>query len=252
MSTWRDLHDELDRWQALGRTPTFWWRDDDAVGATPALERLMSLSDSAGIPLTIAVVPEKNRLTTGDLSHLTTPVQHGYSHRNHAGPGAKKCELGPERRADHVVGELMTGRDSLDRSFGARLCPVLVPPWNRLAGHLRVMLPELGYVGLSAFGSRDHKAIGGMRCNNAHVDIIDWKGTRGFVGEEAALGQTVSHLEQRRAGIADPSEATGILSHHLVHGETCWAFLERLFEEAAGHGNVAWRDAASLFYDDGR
>jgi len=246
MTVWRALQDELDAWQAGGRSPVLWWRDDDAATPSGALDQLIAVSEDHKVPLALAVVPEQNVLTPGHLGTLTTPLQHGYAHRNHAGPGAKKCELGPERRADHVIGELMAGRDALDRAFGARLLPVLVPPWNRLAGHLRVMLPELGYCGLSQFGPRSHPAIGAMRCVNTHVDIIDWKGTRGFVGETAAVQQMVDHLRQRREGQADPEEATGVLTHHLVHDPACWAFLETLFEFMAG-ADIRWKDAPALF-----
>ena len=248
MTVWHALRDELKAWEAANRSPTLWWRDDDAAEPCTALEQLIALSDASEAPLALAVVPEKNVLTSGDLGSRTTPLQHGYAHRNHAGPGAKKCELGAERRADHVIGELMAGRDALDRAFGTRLLPVLVPPWNRLAGHLRVMLPELGYCGLSQFGARSHAAIGSMRCINTHVDIIDWKGTRGFVGEEAALRQLVEHLRQRREGQVDPDEATGLLSHHLVHDPACWVFLEAVFEFTAAAG-VHWIDAPALFGD---
>lgn len=35
---WDRLAAELDRWDAAGRRATFWWRDDDAVAPTPALD----------------------------------------------------------------------------------------------------------------------------------------------------------------------------------------------------------------------
>lgn len=248
MTVWAALWEELDAWQAIGRAPAVWWRDDDAAKPCAALDQLMALSEAQRAPLALAVVPERNILTADHLGALTTPLQHGYAHRSHAGPDAKKCELGPERRADHVIGELMAGRDALDRAFGPRLLPVMVPPWNRLAGHLRVMLPELGYCGLSQFGPRSHPAIGAMRCVNTHVDIIDWKGTRGFVGEAAAVQQMIDHLRQRREEQADPDEATGVLTHHLVHDPACWAFLETLFEVIAD-STIQWADAPALFGD---
>ena len=44
MATWDDLAEELDSWHGSGRCAAFWWRDDDAVRVTPALERLLALS----------------------------------------------------------------------------------------------------------------------------------------------------------------------------------------------------------------
>ncbi|MDE0705485.1 MAG: polysaccharide deacetylase family protein [Rhodospirillaceae bacterium] len=247
MTGWDELCRELDLWATRGEAPALWWRDDDAVEPSAALERTMALAEAAAVPLALAVIPAANRLTAADLSDPVTAVQHGYAHRNHAGPKAKKCELGAERRADHVIAELMTGRHVLEQSFGDSFRPVLVPPWNRLGAHLPAMLPELGYIGLSRFGARDRPAIGAMRIANAHVDIIDWKGSRGFVGTETALARTVGHLRARREGAADPAEATGLLTHHRVHDAGCWDFLEKLFAVTAGSGLAKWRSATSLF-----
>jgi hypothetical protein len=53
-----------------------------------------------------------------------------------------------------VLGELGTGWMALERLFGSRVLPVLVPPWNRIAPGLVPALPEIGYRGLSTFGIR--------------------------------------------------------------------------------------------------
>ena len=247
MTGWDDLKRELELWASGGKTPTLWWRDDDAAEPSAALDRAMALAEATDVALTLAVIPARNRLTAADLAGPVTAVQHGYAHRNHASPGAKKCELGPERRADHVIAELMTGRAALEQAFGDAFRPVLVPPWNRLGAHLWPLLPELGYAGLSRFGARERPAIGAMGIVNAHVDIVDWKGDRGFVGTDAALAQAIGHLRARREGAADPAEATGVLTHHRVHDAGCWDFLEKLFALTAGSGAVEWRSAAALF-----
>ena len=248
MTGWSDLRRELDHWARQGEIPSLWWRDDDAIEASTDLDRAMVLAGAFAVPLALAVIPAQNRLTAADLAGPVTPVQHGYAHRNHAGPNEKKCELGPERRADHVIAELMTGRDALEKAFGDMFRPVLVPPWNRLGAHLPPMLPELGYAGLSRFGARLRSAIGAMRMVNTHVDIIDWKGRRGFIGAELALAQTIGHLKARREGAVDPAEATGLLTHHRVHDAACWSFLEKLFAVTAEKGIAEWRSAASIFY----
>jgi len=58
--------------------------------------------------------------------------------------------------------------------------------------------------------------------------VIDWKGSRGFVGETAALALLVGHFRARRLGNVDPDEPTGLLTHHLVHDPATWRFLEKL------------------------
>src|SRR5690348_9103787 len=52
---WSDLADELDCWQAAGRTATLWWRDDDAVAPGARLERMLSIA--GGVPVALAVIP---------------------------------------------------------------------------------------------------------------------------------------------------------------------------------------------------
>ena len=133
MSGWLALADEIAHWRDAGRDAELWWRDDDAADATPALERLLALKVETAVPLALAVVPA---LATPDLAarldglSAVDVMQHGYSHTNHAPPTDKKCELGPHRPAMLVLGELGTGRMALERLFGARPLPVLVPPWN--------------------------------------------------------------------------------------------------------------------------
>src|ERR1700693_5805783 len=85
---WSALEAELDIWQSAGRTASFWWRDDDAITRTRALDRLLELSEDA--PIAVAVVPgyaEKalaERLA--DVAAVTV-LQHGWRHINHAPAG---------------------------------------------------------------------------------------------------------------------------------------------------------------------
>jgi hypothetical protein len=109
-------------------------------------------------------------------------------------------------------------------------------------------LKAAGYCGLSTFGVRKVTIPdNGVVQINTHADIIDWKGTRGFCGEESALGQATRHLAAKRTGKADVAEPTGWLSHHAVHDVECWHFLEKLFDWTRTSMHVTWRSAASLF-----
>ena len=49
---------ELARWRAEGLSLPIWWRDDDAIAPTPALERLLALAEQFEAPLHLAVIPE--------------------------------------------------------------------------------------------------------------------------------------------------------------------------------------------------
>jgi len=249
MTGWEALADELGAWQARKQVPDFWLRDDDAMAPSPALDRLFELTGPGNVPLALAVIPagaDEALARKLENAPWVTVLQHGYAHRNHAGADDKKCELGSARPAEHVIAELAVGRQSLETLLGARALPVLVPPWNRIAPHLVPMLPEIGYAGLSRFGPRERKyAAARLAQINTHVDIIDWRGTRGFVGEEAALGAIVAHLAARRTGDVDAGEPTGIMTHHRDHDEACWAFLSQLLKSL--EGRCMWRSAVALF-----
>ncbi|SLN20029.1 polysaccharide deacetylase family protein [Oceanibacterium hippocampi] len=241
---------ELDRWHAAGRTADFWWRDDDAVAAGPALDRLSALARRAGVPLALAVIPANldDSLGAGEGQYV---LQHGYAHANHAGPDEKKCELAANRPADAVLDELCRGRAILERRFGARFLNVLVPPWNRIAAPLAARLGEAGYTGLSTWKARPAAVpLSGLVQVNCHADPVNWRGGRGYLGDQAFALQIADHLAARREGRADPGEPTGILSHHLAMDEATWGGLERLLELLAGHPAARARDAASLFGPD--
>jgi hypothetical protein len=148
-----------------------------------------------------------------------------------------------------VLGELGTGWLALERLFGRKALPVMVPPWNRIAPALIPTLPEIGFVGLSTFGPRKRRdPMRGLRQVNTHVDLIAWQETRGFVGEAAALGQLVAALTRARAGIpGGNAEPIGILSHHLAMDEPAWDFLQSFLEGAKNLSGVKLVPAVELF-----
>ena len=247
MTSWAAVDEELARWHDSGRAPTLWWRDDDAVDATPALDRLLTLQRTHGVPLALAIVPAgatpalAERLSQAPGIDL---LQHGYAHTNHAPAGEKKAELGPERPAMVVLGDLGTGWLALERLFGSSVLPVLVPPWNRIAPGLVPALPEIGFRGLSTFGIRPHRRlVSGWVQVNTHIDLIDWRARR-FAGIEAVLGAFTQALTAARAGSHEP---LGLLSHHLAMDEPAWDFLNSFWERLQGTPGIGIAAAANLF-----
>ncbi|HEX2649697.1 MAG TPA: polysaccharide deacetylase family protein [Burkholderiales bacterium] len=246
--SWAELRNELAEWRNSGSTPDFWWRDDDAGMPTPALEQLLRLAHSSGVPLALAVVPrEADRKLTAALDAGVSVIQHGADHVNRAGAGAKKSEFPDAEPAAAALERLASARKRLQTLAGTRFCPVLAPPWNRLSAELVTHLPAAKYAGLSQYGPRKRAAPApGLRQVNTHVDIIAWQAGRNFVGADAALRMTVNHLASRRRGEVDRAEATGLLTHHACHDEGAWAFLERLFAFTREAG-ARWRSAPELF-----
>jgi hypothetical protein len=248
MPSWRDLADEAARWHDAGRAADLWWRDDDATDCGAALERLLALHREMAAPLALAVVPARATQALADRVADEAGIevlQHGYAHVNHAPPSEKrKMELGPHRPAMVVLGELGAGWLAMERLFPARALPILVPPWNRIAPGLVPALSEIGFRGLSTFGSRRARPLRGLLEINTHVDLLDWKGRRGFVGEAAALGALVTALARART-VSD--EPVGILSHHLVMDAKAWDFLRSMGEKALTMPGLRLRPAGELF-----
>lgn len=222
---------------AAGRRPRFWLRDDDAVAPTPALDRLLELSRAYHVPVALAVIPAGATPDLADrLSEAphATPVVHGFAHVNHAPRDAKKQELGPHRPRAAVLDDLRRGLGRLTTLFGPRLRPVLVPPWNRIDPSIVPDLPALGFAALSVFGTSRQGALPEV---NATVDIIDWHGTRGCRDTAALVDEIVAQTGEARP--------IGLLTHHLVHDEPAWRFLEGLFAATAAIG-AEWCDIDTL------
>lgn len=257
MSDWRPLDQELDRWAAAGRKATLWWRDDDAGAPSAALERLLDLAARSGQPLALAVIPDRAEAALAErLSEQPSDIavlQHGFAHRNHAAEDEKKCELTAPRQRPETPAELQRGQEILKALFGARALPVLVPPWNRIDPEMTAALPALGFNGLSTYKARKQpQPQPGLQQVNCHLDILQWRPERRFLGLGEAVALLTDHLRARRDGAADPAEPSGILSHHAVHDEAAWGFLEDLLDRLARHPAVHFMPAADAFAPDGR
>lgn len=234
---------ELDRWASAGLTASLWWRDDDLRYPTPALEPLLAMAAAAGWVPGLAVVPEgaeTDALTARLAGTGTEILVHGFAHRNHAAAGAKKCEFPASRPLADMCRDAGAGLDRLRNAFPDRVLPCFVPPWNRIAPDLVASLATCGFTGLSTFGARrSPHAAPGLRRVNTHSDVIDWRGTRKFVGTDAVAASLSAHLEACRAGRADPEEPGGLLTHHLVMVEGDWRALEVLVLALKAHEAVS-------------
>lgn len=227
----------LDRLAADGRTARFWLRDDDAVSPSPALDRLLGLLDRQATPATLAVIPEQTGPALATLleDHPAISVAvHGWSHRSYSAPPEKKQELGMHRPLAIVLQELSDGLVKLFGLHGARCIDMLVPPWNRIAPELVAELPSLGFRSLSVFGLEKPSPIALL---NTHVDIMDWHGTYGGRPHEVLLAEVAALIE------TSPPATIGLLTHHLVHDETAWGFIEDFLAMTSGHPACQWTSA---------
>lgn len=242
----QELTAHLDWFAARGRKVHFWWRDDDAVEPTPALDRMLELANRHGVDLALAVIPKHatqalaERLSGEPHAYV---LQHGWQHRNFQRKdlGEKAAELGTRRDPAELMGQLREGKARLETLFGDRFLPAMVPPWNRISPDICRRLPGIGLPGLSTFTWFHFPRDGQVQ---SHVDILKWKKQVRFIGwESARLRFDLQMTRRRNTG----DEPLGLLTHHLVHDAGCFEFLEVFLEIAAHHEGAEWPSVKGLF-----
>ena len=155
--SWQDLDYEIKSNLDANLPVEFWWRNDDTAYHVNKLKPLAALAKNEGVAVGISTVPKL--LTECAKTYIlqitnANVLQHGYNHTNHATESERKEELGAHRNTNEVLTELLSGQDKLKLAFDKKLLPVLVPPWNKIETTIVNELPNLGYKGLSCFGSR--------------------------------------------------------------------------------------------------
>jgi len=245
-SEWASLQRELDHWSRRGRKVAFWWRDDDAQTATPALDQLLDVAGRFGAPLGIAAIPAG---TDGSLERRLSResrvrvLQHGWNHVNHSPPTRPDAELAEGRDPAEVRDELTQGRTRLAALFGPRFLPILVPPHNQLSRHLHQVVEGIGYSFISAHG--DFAALP-MPSRNAHLDVIEWQ-TNKAQFSSVIVRTAIAALRLRRYGIVQAGLPIGILTHHLAHDEEVWRLLDELLRRLTTHPAVQFPDLEQIF-----
>lgn len=271
---------QLDAADAAGVELAFWWRDDDARGATPELARLLAQRLETGVPLALAVIPDGAR---ADLLDGMTPDDdirlflHGWCHANHAPAGEKRAEFGDHRPVVAMLEEIRRGRDRLAGLAEGRFLPVFVPPWNRIGPGIAARLGDAGLPGLSIFArpASRHRV-------HTHLDLMDWRAGRAqdaatldrllaaqiaarLMGEGGTPAAIPSAARMRPGMPAEtractpaggpgpvgwpPSETQpiGLLTHHLQHDAAAWERLTALLTLLAPRPGVVWPKLPDLF-----
>lgn len=236
-----------------GRVIPFWWRDDDAIAPSSALNTLIALSRRHNVPLALAAIPASAQAKlvqslagASDVSILV----HGFSHANHAPEGVKKAEFGDHRPIEKMIAEAGQSLRLLQSLFPADiLTPIFVPPWNRIAPALSAALPAAGYRGLSTFGDRKApEAAPGLIQINTHIDPIDWHGSRSLADSAAMIGNLAETVMRRIRGETD--EPVGLLTHHLAHDEPVWNFCEELIVRLRASPAVKFADIRAVLAEE--
>ena len=235
---------ELQYWRDQGLTLPLWWRDDDAIAPSPALDRLLALAEGFDAPLHLAVIP---RFAGDGLAERlqdaaqALAIPHGWQHRNHAPADEKKAEFGAHRPTGVMLEEVTSGWRRIEKMFGPRALPVFTPPWNRLCPAVIDGLTGAGLAAVSTFLPRQTKYPSpNLLQVNTHLDPIAWRAGGGLMDPAALAAEIAAQLIDRREGRADKSEPFGLLTHHLAHDERVWSFIAALVDVVTQSGVAKW------------
>ena len=235
---------ELQRWHDQGLTLPLWWRDDDAIAPSQALDRLLSLAEGFDAPLHLAVVPRPAEDALAERlqdAARAFAIPHGWQHRNHAPPDEKKAEFGAHRPTQIMLDEVTRGWRRIEKMLGPRALPVFTPPWNRACPAVVEGLAGAGFTAVSTFFPRVRKYPSpNLLQVNTHLDPIDWRAGGSLVDPAALAAEIAAQLIDRRQGRADNSEPFGLLTHHLAHDERVWSFTATLVEQLTQSGVAKW------------
>jgi peptidoglycan/xylan/chitin deacetylase (PgdA/CDA1 family) len=232
-----------------------WWRDDDAIAPTAALDRLLSLAQAHNVPLTLAVIPDyasqelASRLEAAQNISVST---HGWRHKNHAPPHEKNAEFGAHRHLDVMAAEIQRGVRRVQALFGDRAGTVFTPPWNRISPQLSQQLDGLGVSVLSTYGDRriGHTSVSAV---NTHLDPIAWRAGKELLSPPHLVERLTDTIARRTCNQADPAEPLGLLTHHLVHTGEVWAFIEAWLAFCAKNSPaIQWHLISSASRSPGR
>jgi hypothetical protein len=245
--TWAELTEELDSWAKADRLAEFWWRDDDAIADTEALDDLLRCAGPT--PVALAVIPAIAEASLADKlrrNSTVTVLQHGWRHHNHALHGPNS-EYPMGRGQNDVAEEFVQGRRRLGELFCAQYIPVFAPPWHGFDDAYLPTLREAGLLAISRKGVRSSAGVAGLRVVNVHCVPIQWSDPPSFGTDEEYLLTLLGHLQGKRTGRYDPDEPTGVLTHHLVQNSRSYAFMTKLSKVIYLHPAAKWLDARSVF-----
>ena len=246
----KNLIAELAKWSRKNSIVQIWWRDDDANRPTSNLDWMLKTIDSLEFKPLLAAIPNlSSRELAKALETNGLPIAvHGLSHSNYEPADSRKSEFGPSRTLRNIKKDLIQAKEQLSNIFGDSVIDCFVPPWNRIREDIIPNLSELGFSGFSSFGKRSSKVHeSNLKWFNTHVDVIDWRNTRHFIGREAMISQITDNLRRQRTR-SGTSEPVGVLTHHLNMIESDWEEFRNIFTVLKKNNAVRFVDPLELFH----
>jgi hypothetical protein len=262
---WSDVRHELELWSRQGLTAKFWIRDDDASEKSAPLAQLDAFAQRFDVTIGLGVIPGKMHpdlpgYLNGEALHFR-PMCHGWKHINYGRRSGRSAEFGDDRPLAQLVQEVQAAHKVFVHHF-CRMHPIFVPPFNVISHALTRLLPELGFVAVSAVPSRLSRELLRMQARigwipqfglpwlsatpriDVHIDLIDWNARTAM--DSAVIARAVVHQlrGRRKGGRAASSPPIGLLTHHLAHDAATWRLCDDLLEMLRRQDAVKFIDLA--------
>lgn len=242
---WSNLRACLDEIEAQNKNLWLWVRDDDVTVRSEALIKMLDYFKAKGLPLLLAVIPEKCCIS--DIKKMISENkisigQHGYSHENYLIDDYKCSELNADRGIEIILKEQLLGNELLEKEFGNKYQHIFVPPWFEIDKNVYQVLKKY-YCAFSIWGSNDNNNMVEI---NSQVDFIDWSNDGIYSGDKFILSQIIRECESLIRNDAASLAAIGIVLHHEYYQEEWYDFLDHLFAELSRYRNVSYPSCNDL------
>lgn len=211
---------------------TLFFRADDVAVPGRRFAAMAEIFTGHRMPLNLAVVPAwLTPVRWTALQHHVASVpeiacwhQHGWRHRNHEPPPAKKQEFGPARSAAPIRRDVARGRERLQRLMGGAFCPVFTPPWNRCCRNALDVLADLEFDAVSRSQGGGPPLPPELLDLSVNVDLHTRR------EPDPAEGWRLM-MKELEAGIR--SGWCGVMLHHPLMNRAACDFLDLLLETTA-------------------
>ncbi|MGG4340427.1 DUF2334 domain-containing protein [Paenibacillus lautus] len=227
---WRELEKYIEMLYRMQKPIKIWFRDDDLGFYIPEVKKMVNLFDKVEVPIVYSAIPSLLVNETIDIvrsSKTAFVAQHGWNHRNNSLKAGVKTEFDDDAcELSIMINNINQGKKKLQDLFGPKYLNVFVPPWHEMSPKLEQEIYKCRFHYISSWGPNGRNDNNFYEINT-QVDIIDWSISDKFAGENYALSQLVSELQE---GLTKENSrlCIGILSHHRTMGTEGFEFVERL------------------------
>lgn len=206
---------------ANGLKKCVFFRDDDVAELNAKLIKLIDVFVSYGVPLHLAVIPQKLTRECRDFLKEKIKVcrglleigQHGFVHKDCSGltDNFGKYEFGEHRSSEQQKEDILQGKELLEKYFEQKI-NIFTPPWHAFDRNTLEILEEMKFLGISS-GRKKNALIDQSGLKDFSIDVDFNKrnsGGRWFTEDSAEIIRKVAAADGLKMGI---------LLHHNAFNE---------------------------------